>query len=234
MVLRINATIRSVFYSSAPLVLYGILQSTVSSLIVGAFGTASAMADVGALTRLSLVLALFDRVIGTVFIPRIARMPRSRFRGQVFAFLGFYFAMMALLALTAWLAPEVWILLLGPHYTAQRDLVWLAVVGAILMNAGGLFFTICAARGAPGIQWPIFGCVIVADALFARHLDLAHARGALLFSLTQAAVFAMYQCGVFAFVMRATWRTVDTDSLPPRPDDPCSPDLQSTTTGARR
>jgi hypothetical protein len=195
---RINQSIRSIFVATEPLVVYTILQATVSSLIIGAFGNTASLAEVGALSRFSLVLALIDRVVSTIVIPRLARMSAADFRSHVLPFLAVYGAMTALLVLSAALAPGLWLLLLGPRYAAERDLVWIAVLGAVFMNAGGLLFAISAARGAPGIQWPVIAIVVLVEIASARFLDFTQARGAMLFALIQAAVFVAYQAALFA------------------------------------
>jgi hypothetical protein len=134
-----------------PLVLPGIffhVQGVVTVFLVSLFGTASMLADVGAIGRLSMVLLVADRVTGTLLFPAIARASAGRqllsilFRAHLA-----YFAMMGLVLLTSVCFPHYWILLLGSKYTELAPLVWMVFVTAILQNAANFAFRSLTVRG---------------------------------------------------------------------------------------
>ncbi len=60
------------FANGLPNALNAIFQAQIAVLLIGIFGNASSVADLGALTRLALLLAVPQAIIDTIFRPRLA------------------------------------------------------------------------------------------------------------------------------------------------------------------
>lgn len=173
----------------APNCIYYVFNSQLTIWLVGVFGSAERVADVGALGRLGAAFAVVTAVIGGLVLPYFARTEDARQLETGFVALNGFFALLSLVLVGASLlapAPILWVL--GPHYAGlQAELVWMILATAFTAWAGALYTVGCARGwvlpGALGI-----GCGLLFTVIGLRCFDLSTVSGNFkLNSLTAAA-----------------------------------------------
>ncbi len=170
--------LRDVVLRQAPNSLYFVLSSQLTVWLVGMFGTADRVADVGALGRLGVAFAVVASVMGAVIQPYFARHhePAELESGFV-ALNAFFAAVLALLGAAATFHPAPILWILGPHYAGlQAELVWMVLATGLSAWAGALY-TIGCGRGwvLPGLLG--IGGGLAATVLGLRLFDVATVAG---------------------------------------------------------
>lgn len=174
-------------------------QGVITVVLVSLLGTAVTIAEIGALSRLALVLTIVDRVTGVLLFPRIASAAAGpALRAQVLKVHGAYLLLMLLLLSTAVFLPQYWIALLGGTYREQAHLVWMAFLPAIFMNGSGFAFTTLSARGYTVAQIYSIPLIIGVQAAYLAMLGVNDTRSALWFNIATATVYFVYQYGLLA------------------------------------
>jgi O-antigen/teichoic acid export membrane protein len=176
---RVNAlALRASVWRQAPNCIYYVFNSQLTVWLVGIFGSAERVADVGALGRLGAGFAVVTSVIGGVVLPYFARTEEAPQLESGFVALNGFFALLATaLVATALLAPAPILWVLGPHYAGlHAELVWMVLATAFSAWAGALY-TVGCARGwvLPGTLG--IGLGLVATLVGLRCFDLATVSG---------------------------------------------------------
>ncbi|HTB66230.1 MAG TPA: hypothetical protein VK727_08380 [Steroidobacteraceae bacterium] len=133
-----------------PAAIYYSLSGQLAIWVISIFGHATAVAAVGALSRLTMILSLAGTVFATLVIPRFARL--SALQPQLIA--RRYWQSQTLLAATfvvpvallAWF-PHPVLALLGPHYSGFAREALLMAVSSVFGVLSGAAFSLGAARG---------------------------------------------------------------------------------------
>ena len=114
------------------------------------------LAQVGAFSRLAMVLTVVDRVTGVLLFPALARAPAGpRLLAIVLRVHVAYMGAMALMLLSAWFGGHWWILLLAASTSTARmwsSYVWMVFLATILLNASNFAFRTLAVRGLTAKQ----------------------------------------------------------------------------------
>jgi O-antigen/teichoic acid export membrane protein len=160
------------------------LQGQLSVMLISAFGTTGQVADIGALSRLALIGAVFGAVINQVVAPAFARIQDRRnllrVLGQVLL-LTIAFGL-ACIALGFVFAPKILWLFGKPYRHLSKELVWMMVSVAL-----GLLLTVTwainTARGWLHATWLIVPLTLVTQVVLASWLPLSSVRGIILFSI---------------------------------------------------
>lgn len=121
-----------------PSALYFSIQGPLVVWLAAAFAGTENIAEVGALGRLGMVVGLFTSLISVVFLPRLAKVTDDRiYRIRYFQFGGFLLAIALAFLAAAAVVPELFLLVLGPHYAGlhRELLVLVAASGAGLLDA---------------------------------------------------------------------------------------------------
>jgi O-antigen/teichoic acid export membrane protein len=142
---------------SVPTGIYLALLSNFYIWIVSIFGSTAAVAQMGALGRLAMVLSAFLVVFNTVIAPRFARFPN-----HPASLARRYFLLEAVLALLAiaiagavWLFPGQVLFVLGGKYSGlETEVILMSMVAGIGLVRNGLH-SLNAARGYIGNPWII-------------------------------------------------------------------------------
>ena len=143
-----RATMRGHVARLAPNSVYYVVNSQLAVWLVGIFGTAGRVADIGALGRLGAAFAVIAAVISGVIQPYFARNHRSADLEAGFVALNAFFAaLVASLVAAALLFPGTILWILGPHYAGlQAELVWMLVATGLAVWSGSLY-TVSSGRG---------------------------------------------------------------------------------------
>ncbi len=153
--------------------------------ILSVFGSTRSIAQVGALTRLTMILSVLSSVFALIILPRFATIPADpkRVRARFVQTQAGMLIATAAFTVTVWLFPTQSLWVLGRDYAdLGRELV-VATAGACIGLLGGMVYTLNTARGRvpAGFVYPLTG--IATTAVLAALLRPSDASGAVLFSL---------------------------------------------------
>lgn len=187
----------------APNAIYFVLSSQVAVWLIGIFGNAQRVAEVGALGRLAALFSVLGAVTAALVLPYFAR--RQSTEDLLSGFVGlnvFYAALLTLLLALAMAYPSAALWVLGGNYAGlQSELVWM-VAAATLAAWGGTLYGLGCARG-----WVVpFGWVAgaggLSTALAASLVDVATVRGGFVINTATAATGAAVSFLYFSWQVR--------------------------------
>lgn len=183
-----------------PSALYFAIQSPLIVWLAATFGDTRNIAEVGALTRLGLVVGMFSTLSGVVFLPRLARIADERvWRARYLQFGGALAAIALALLAGAALFPGALLWILGESYSGlHRELV-LVVAGAGLTLLDGYAVSVNLARSWTRWQSVLLGVQLACQAGMLALLPLSRTWNVLLFNLLSA-LLALSLQALVAFV----------------------------------
>ena len=190
-----------------PSALYFAAQAPLVVWLAATFGGARNIAQVGALTRLGLLVGIFSGLTGTVFLPRLARVHDERlYRARVLQFGSVHVLVASALVLCAWAAPEAFLWVLGPHYTGLHRELLLVVLGSGLTLLDGYLVSVNLARSWTRWQGLGLAALVSAQVLFVATLPMTTSAGVLRFNVASAAVALLGQAVTLAIgFVRPRW-----------------------------
>jgi O-antigen/teichoic acid export membrane protein len=182
-----------------PSALYFSVQGPLVVWLAVTFGETRNIAEVGALTRLSMVVGLFASLSGVVFLPRLARITEEgAWRVRYFQFGGALAALALALLAGAALFPGALLWILGEKYAGlHRELV-LVVAGAGLTLLDGYAVSVNLARSWTRWQGLAMLSLVAAQAVLVATLSLSTTPGILTFNLLSSAAALAAQLAVAA------------------------------------
>jgi hypothetical protein len=130
-----------------PIILFQAVQGQIMIFIVSFFGTQTALANIGAATRLNQIYAFAPYLCGWILQPYFARVPTVQAGRRFFQILVGSIGALALLPLLALVWPDPFLLLLGKHYQNTTVEIRLVLTCATIGNATAFMVTMCFARG---------------------------------------------------------------------------------------
>ena len=190
-----------------PSALYFSIQGPLIIWLAATFGDTRNIAEVGALTRLGLVVGLFSSLSGVVFLPRLARITDDRaWRARYLQFGGALVAIALALLAGAALFPGPLLWVLGESYSGlYRELV-LVVAGAGLTLLGGYAVSVNLSRAWTRWETVAVAVLFLAQAGLVAVLPLRTTSGVLLFNLGTAAVGLGLQIAItWTGLVRPQW-----------------------------
>jgi O-antigen/teichoic acid export membrane protein len=183
-----KAALREHVLKQGPNALYYVFSSQVALWLMGLWGTAQGVAEVGALSRLAAVFGLLGMVLATLAQPYFARQHgAAELKAALLATNAFFLALTIVLTGAALLMPGALLWVLGPPYAKlHQALVWM-VLSSTLTAWGATVYSLGSARG-----WVLPVSVaapagIVTTAVAAYSLDMSRAAG--VFMLNSATAF---------------------------------------------
>lgn len=170
-----------------PGALYFAVQGPLTVWLAASFGGTRNIAEVGALGRLGLVVGLVSGLIGTVFLPRLARLSDDGLYRRRFVQFGAVLAgFAALLLLAAFLVPQAFLVLLKDDYARLHGELVLVIAGSGLSLLDGYVVNVNLARSWTRWQGGAVLALVAVQALLVAVLPLATTRGVLTFNLFSA------------------------------------------------
>jgi O-antigen/teichoic acid export membrane protein len=185
-----------------PGALYYCVSGQITIWLISIYGSTEAIAQVGALGRLTMVLNLFNIVFSTLVVPRFARLPNNR----KLIFARFLQAQAILIILSAVVITFIFIFplqalsLLGKNYSHLTTEITLITVGSCVSLAAGITYSISVSRGwilAPLVN---IGGNVITQIILLYTLDLSNIKNVLLFSIINSSV--AYLMLVIYFVVK--------------------------------
>lgn len=179
---------------SLPSALYFSIQGPLTIWLATTFGSVRNIAEVGALTRLGLIVGIFSNLTGVVFLPRLARIAdEGLYRRRYLQFGALLVGVAAVLLAAAALAPGLFLALIGPHFAGLHRELLLVVAGAGLTLLGGYAVAVNLARSWNRWEGIAVVLLIAVQAGLVARLPMGTTSGVLLFNLVTAATGLLLQ-----------------------------------------
>lgn len=189
---------------NVPDAIFYVLQGQVSLVLITAFGYASGVASVGALTRLSQIYALATPMNILLVEPYFARLPKANLKRDYLLALAVLTAIGGSVVLLAALFPKLFLWVLGPKYAGLRFEVLLVIIASSCRYISATMWIIHNARKFVywWRTWAWITSMIIVTAIFLWKADLSTVSGVLMLSVaTAAAGLALtITTGIYGFV----------------------------------
>jgi O-antigen/teichoic acid export membrane protein len=168
-----------------PGAVYYCLSSQITIWLISIFGSTAAVAQMGALSRLAIVLNLFSVLFGTLISPRFSRLPSNR-ELLLRRFLQIHFGLLLLclfIISIVWLFPTEVLWILGKDYSNLTKELILSIVGSCLGLISGSAFTIYSNRGYAMNPVISIGISVAAIVCGIALIDVSSLRGIFLLNI---------------------------------------------------
>lgn len=190
-----------------PNAVYFVVQGQFVVWFAAIFGDAAAVANIGALGRLGLVVGAFGALTSVVFVPRLAATTTDRqFTRRFFQFGLIQTVVAAGLLAAAWIAPRAFLFVLGPSYQGLTHELHLMILASGLSLVGGYLVAVNSAQSWN--RWQPAGLVVLiaVQIVLAANLPLGTTAGALWFGVGSAVVGLVNQSVIAALgLTRPDW-----------------------------
>jgi hypothetical protein len=190
-----------------PSALYFSIQGPMVVWLAATFGATRNIAEVGALSRLGMVVGLFSGLTSILFVPRLSRITDDRLYRRRYLQFGSLLAVVAgSLFCAATLFPNLFLFVLGGQYAGLDRELRLVVAGAGLTLLGGYAVTVNLARSWTRWETAAVLTLVACQAVFVSVLPLGTTSGVLWFNVLSATVGLSLQLivGLTGFV-RPSW-----------------------------
>jgi O-antigen/teichoic acid export membrane protein len=173
-----------------PGAIYYCISGQITIWVISIFGSTTAVAQIGALGRISMILGLFVGLFSFLVIPRFARLTkdspqlRSRYVQLHFGLLLFS----AIVISFVWIFQSQFLWVLGSGYADLNDELILSIIGSCMGLISGQSFTLATSRGwaiKPIISIPISILAMVLGILL---FDISTLRGVLIYNIFLGAI----------------------------------------------
>lgn len=204
---RVDAEIFRIAKPLALPAIFGQLEGVITIFIVSLFGTASMLAEMGALQRIGMILIVFERIATLLVFPVIARaVDGPRLLSMVVKAHMAYIGLMAAVLLTAVIWPQYWILLIGKKYAEQQSLLWMVFMSTLLMSSSHFAFRTLAARGYTRNQTLIIPFVIAVQVLSLWVFGVETLQAVLAFNMATCLANFLYQYAMLGWWLKSQRR----------------------------
>ncbi|WP_018614269.1 lipopolysaccharide biosynthesis protein [Segetibacter koreensis] len=173
-----------------PDAIYSCLSGQVTIWLLSIFGSTVALSQLGALSRLSVIINLFNILFYTLVLPRFARLPNN----SILLIKRYAQIQVGLLFLTSLIVTVIWFFssevlwILGPKFSGLTNQLVLIMAASCLSSIAGLSFYLCTSRGwviNPVISIPVNILSIICGAYL---LDVSSLHGILILNIVIAIV----------------------------------------------
>ncbi len=198
-----SQALRQHLWKQAPNSIYFVLSSQLAIWLIGIFGSAERLAEVGALSRLAALFTVIGSVTAALVMPYFARQdgPSELAAGFV-SVNAFYALVLVLLVGLAHAFPATILWVLGGKYGAlQTELVWM-VVAATLSAWGGTLYSIGCARGWVLPVGLAISTGVLATAAAASAVDVSTVRGSFIINAATGLVGTIVAFAYFTWQLR--------------------------------
>ncbi len=172
-----------------PSALYFSIQGPLVIWLAATFGATRNIAEVGALSRLGMLLSLFSNLSAIVFLPSLSRLADERlYRTRCIQFGTVMVAVAVAMVSAVALFPHALLALLGTHYAGLTREQILVVCGSGITLVGGYLVGVNLARSWTRWQGLAMLCLALGQAALVKLLPLGTTRGVLVFNVLSALI----------------------------------------------
>lgn len=146
---QIRSEILGVVRRVLPGAIYYCMSGQVTIWLVSFFGSSKSIAQLGAVGRFSMIFTLFGAVVGTLVIPRFARMEEDKRKLLKRFFQIFSIATLLSLSILLffWLFGNQVLFILGKQYANLSYELFLSIAGSCIAFVWGVVYLVCSNRG---------------------------------------------------------------------------------------
>lgn len=200
---------------SAPTALFYCIQGQLPIWIIATFGATQNVAEVGALSRLGMIIGLGISFVGTVIAPKFARQSTSRRLHIIFAgTVAIGAASLALLWVVSVLYPKPFLLILGPNFKHLGPELMISVGAQCINGISTIMFALTSARGWIRLNWLTIPLTICVQIIAVTQLPLDTTSGVLWFQFFCTLPGLALNLLIYCDGMRRFGRT---SAIPPEP-----------------
>lgn len=176
-----------------PTSIYYCLSGQITIWLISVFGNTTSLAELGALSRLSVVLSIFSAIIATLVIPRFAKLASNKFLllTRFLQILGVLVVLLSIIVLIVYLFPGPILWLLGDAYKGLPFELLLSILSSCIGLLGGIVFNLYSSRGWAMSPIALILINLLAIIVSASLLDLGSLRGVLFFNIILGIVALM-------------------------------------------
>lgn len=190
-------------WKQAPNAIYFVLSSQIAVWLIGVFGSAERVAEVGALGRLGAGFAVIGSVSAALVLPYFARHdgPAELWSGFISVNAFYALLLAALLALASAFPSAILWVLGGTYGGLQSELLWM-ILASTLATWSGTVYSLGCARGWVMPLWLVMSTGIAATVAAASLVDMSTVRGSFQINAATGAVGVLAAVGYFIWKLR--------------------------------
>lgn len=198
---EVRSEILSLVKRILPTSIYYCFSGQITIWLVSIFGNTHSLAQLGALSKVSVMLSIFNVIIATLIIPHFAKLVSDKYLllNRFLQIMGLLLVLVNAIALIVYLFPTPILWVLGDAYKGLQFELLLSIISSCIGLLGGVVFNLYTSRG--WAMSPIVSILInlFSIVFFASILDLRSLKGVLFFnialgvvSLLQTILFCLY------------------------------------------
>jgi O-antigen/teichoic acid export membrane protein len=169
--------------SQIPGTIFYCVQGQIAIWIMAIVGTTSAVADVGALSRLAVIFSFVTATMTLLIVPRISK---SREAGELSRNIALALGAQAIFSipalLLAWRLPGAILIVLGPKYQHLRREVIFIVLLSVAWSIASTLWLVISSRGWVRYSWLNIPIVLATQLVLVPRVALATVKGVLVFN----------------------------------------------------
>ncbi|THH39287.1 lipopolysaccharide biosynthesis protein [Neolewinella litorea] len=195
---RILKTVKRILPGS----IYYCVSGQITVWLIAIFSTTESIAQIGALSRLMMLLTLVRLSIDMLIVPRYARLPPDRrvIILRFFQVLGLLLVLSAFIVGAVYLFPDIFLWILGSKYQDLETEVVLMTLGSCLMMISGVAHVMSSSRGIIPNPYLFIAATILTQVFVLYFLvDYTTLSGVILFSVYSAILTIAYRIVDFLY-----------------------------------
>jgi len=201
-----SADIQALRHFTRPLiagVIFFALQGQLSIFILSAFGYSQAIAEVGALSRLAQFISLLATLNVFFVQPHFARISQRKiFFYRLLFVMGILLILSAALLVSAYVTPDLWLIILGKNYANLQSELPLVILGSVASLFGGTLYSVAISRGVTSGQYWAIVPGLTGQVAFITVNGVSTTSDALILNLIPAAGYAAVQAILLLQIIR--------------------------------
>lgn len=187
---EVRKSILAVVKRRMPEAIYYSFSGQITIWLLSLMGSTSSVAQIGALSRISLITTSFTMVLGMLVIPRFARLPEDKtvlFKKYVQGF-SMAFGALLLMLVVLWLSSDLVLMAFGKEYEGLNNELVFYFIGAAIAILANFTYSLFSSRG--WLMNPVFSICINAVSLgiCAYFIPVTNLQGAINFGIANSLI----------------------------------------------
>jgi O-antigen/teichoic acid export membrane protein len=173
-----------------PLTLFYAYSSQIVIWLISLSGTTAAVAQIGALGRISMILSIFSTLFATMIIPRFAKLAtdRAQLSAKLFQILTALVIVSLLMVLACWQFSPAILWVLGKGYGTLDYALVLSIIGSAINLVSGSLYGLYSSRGWTIQPYLSIGLSLAGMLGGIVLLDVSTLHGVLYFNILSASI----------------------------------------------
>jgi hypothetical protein len=185
--LEYRSTIISLIKSQFLPTVFYCFQGQITIWIITIFGKVSGIAEIGALSRLGLILTIVNPVINSIIVPSYARCQSlDILKQRYWQLIGIFASISGCLIVLVAIFSDQLLWILGKQYAHLGNELILVMVSSLITSLTTMIWGLNYSKAWVDRSWLIIPCTIAMQMILLVSLDLATVRGTIIFGLFSA------------------------------------------------